>query len=183
MKKFFAIILAILIFVFVHEGLHALVGIAIGEFDSFRIRPIGFEVTVRTPVDQRHGIQWAFFSGVSNLVTILLGYLLLSFVGAFARAQVAIIRIAAYYMILFFLLLDPLNLSIGPFLYGGDIHGIAVGLNIHPYWLQLFFLLVFLINRELAAQVLLPSYGIETKHILLRPWLQKKFFENLTAKS
>lgn len=183
MKKILTIVLSVLIFAFVHEGLHVLVGIAIGEFDSFRIRPIGFEVTVRTPVEQRHGIQWAFFSGVSNLVTILLGYLLLPFVNAFARMQVAMIRNTAYYSTLFFLLLDPLNLSVGPFLYGGDIHGIAVGLGVHPYWLQLFFLLVFLINRELVAQVLLPSYGIETRYVLFRPWLRKRLFEHQAVRS
>lgn len=178
MKKFLSIILAILIFALVHEGLHILVAIAIGEFDSFRIKPIGFEVIARTPIEQRHGIRWAFFSGVSNLATILLGYLLLSFVRVFAQARITLIRNTAYFLILFFLLLDPLNLSLGPFIYGGDIHGIAVGLNLHPYWLQLFFLVVFLINRELAAQVLLPSYRVETRHILFRPWLKKELSEH-----
>jgi len=34
-----------------------------------------------------------------------------------------------YWLTVMFLLLDPLNLSVGPFLYGGDIGGIVAGLD------------------------------------------------------
>ena len=68
------------------------------------------------------------------------------------------------------MIFDPFNLSIGPFIWGGDINGITTGLRINQYVVQSIFLIILLINRELIAQKLLPEFSIETKHILLRKW-------------
>ncbi len=178
MRKIVPMILSLLFFTLIHEGFHILVALIIGEYEGFHIKPIGFEVLTKTPVNQRQGIQWAFFSGVSNLVTILIGYILFAFSKKFARINVTIVRNTSYFSTVFFLSLDPLNLSIGPFIYGGDIFGIATGLNIHPYWLQMFFFGIFLIHRELIAQQVLPSYGVNANLFLWRPWLPKKLFQN-----
>jgi len=84
------------------------------------------------------------------------------------------LKAVIYYWTILSLLLDPLNLSIGPFIYGGDANGIAAGLNIHRYVIQAAFLGVFLINRELVAQKLLPMFGVKTDHPLLKPWVRLK---------
>jgi hypothetical protein len=64
------------------------------------------------------------------------------------------------------LLADLFNLSVGPFIYGGDANGIAAGLGINRYIIQMIFLVVLLVNRELVAQKLFPMYNVPIKHIL-----------------
>jgi hypothetical protein len=172
MKKWLAFLLAVVVFFTVHEGLHALTAAVYGEYEAFHVRPIGLEVTFRTPVDERSGIRWAFISGTSNLATLMLGYVLLAFGRRVARSRSVFLKASIYYLTLLGLLLDALNLSIGPFIYGGDANGIAVGLGISRYLIQAIFFLILLSNRELVAQKLLPMYEVKTDHPLLRPWVQ-----------
>lgn len=172
-KRVLAFLLALAIFAAVHEGMHAFIAMLYDEFEAFHIRPFGLEVTFRTPVEERHGIQWVFISGIGNLVTIMLGYMLLSFGKWFARLRSLFLKSTLFYLTLVLLLADPLNLSIGPFIYGGDANGIAIGLGIHRYVIQMIFLVVFLVNRELVAQELFPMYEVQVKHILFRPWIPR----------
>ena len=172
MKRWLAFLLAAVIFFAIHEGMHALVGALYGEYEAFHIRPIGLEVQFRTPVAERGGVQWAFLSGVSNLVTVLMGYLLLVFGERFSRPRSLFLRATLFYLTLFSLLIDPLNLSVGPFIYGGDANGIAVGFGIDRVVIQMIFLVVLLVNRELVAQELFPMYGVQVKHFLFQPLIR-----------
>jgi len=172
MIKWLAFILAVIVLVVVHEGTHAVVGTVYDEYEAFHIRPLGFEVTFKTPVSERSGVQWSFISGSSNLVTLTMGYLLLLFGQRFAHSRIAFLKAGIYYLTTLSLLVDPFNLSIGPFIYGGDANGIAAGLDISRYVIQVVFFLVLFVNRELVAQKLLPMYGVRTRHPLFRPWIQ-----------
>jgi hypothetical protein len=174
LKKWLAFLLALLIYFAIHEGAHALFATLFGEYDAFHIRPIGFEVTYQTPVDERYGIHWAFIAGMSTVMTLALGYVLLAFGNQFAGAKNVFLKASFYYTTFLSLLLDPLNLSIGPFIYGGDATGVAVGLGINRYLIQIVFFLIFLANREIIAQKLLPMYNVRTEHLLLRPWFRVK---------
>mgnify|MGYP005814345725 CR=1 FL=1 len=171
MNKWLAFVFAVMILLVIHEGSHALVAAIYGEFESFHIRPLGLEVVFRTPVGERAGIQWAFISGASNVVTLLIGYSLLMLRRRCNRIKDGLFRASAYYLTLISLLLDAFNLSIGPFIYGGDVNGIAVGLGISRYWIQGIFFLVMLANHELVARELLPAYNVQTSHPLLKPWI------------
>jgi len=75
---------------------------------------------------------------------------------------------------IYLLILDPLNISIGPLIYGGDANGIAVGFGVNRWLVQAIFFVLFILNRELAAQKILPAYGISTRHPLLIPWFAKR---------
>jgi hypothetical protein len=172
MKKWLAFILAVLIFAAVHEGAHALVAAFYGELKGFQVRPFGLEVIFRTPTEERAGVQWAFISGTSNVLTLLLGYALLVLGQKCNRIQSAFLKASVFYLTLLSLLLDALNLSIGPFIFGGDVNGIAVGLGVNRYLIQAFFLMVVLVNRELIAQMLFPAYNVQPRHPLFRPWFQ-----------
>ena len=173
MKKWIAFIAAVLIFFTLHEGLHALTALPFGEYQAFHIRPLGFEVTFNTPVAERTGSHWALISGASNIATIGMGYILLALTPHLARLKSNFLKATAYYLAFLGLLLDPLNLSVGPLLYGGDANGIAFGLGISRWVIQVVFALIFLFNHELVARVLVPGYGMETEHVLLRSWLTK----------
>jgi hypothetical protein len=83
-----------------------------------------------------------------------------------------IVRELAYWFALLLILLDPLNLSVGPFLYGGDAQGIAVGFDVRVGVVQALSLVLLMVNRELAAQVVLPAFGVAATHPLLRPLLR-----------
>ena len=173
MKKWLAFLLAVLTYVALHEGAHALVAAIFGELETFRVRPfaLGFEVILRTPTDERSGIQWAFISGTSNVLTLSLGYSLLMFSEKCNRLQSSFLKVSLFYITFFLLLIDAFNLSIGPFIFGGDVNGIAVGLGVNRYLIQALFFLVMLANRELVAQKLFPAYHVQSRHPLLKPWI------------
>lgn len=174
MRKYLTVILAIIIFAIIHEGTHALMAMAFEEYEAFQVHPYGLEVIFKTPVAERQGIKWGFISGMSNFITIVLGYSMFLFRVKIARLQSSFLGSLGYWLIVLFLLVDALNLSIGPFIYGGDIGGIVVGFGINQYLVQIVFFVILLINRELIAQKLLPVYGIKTKHPLFRPWISPK---------
>ncbi len=174
MRKLIAITLAVIIFAILHEGLHALAASFYGEYEAFHLRPYGLEVTVKTPVEERQGFQWAIFSGLPNAGTILLGYLLLAERHFLASLHITFLRNLGYWLTLIFLLIDPLNLSIIPLIFGGDVNGIAVGLGVPVLLIQAFALLLLLVNRELVVQALLPAFGVVTSHPLFKPLLRRQ---------
>lgn len=173
MKKLLIILIAVLLFAIVHEGLHALIAAAYGEFDAFHIRPFGLEVTVKTPTEQRTGFMWAVFSGLPNLVTTLIGYLLYASRRGLASLSNTFLRSLAYFATLIFMLFDPFNLSLIPFLFGGDINGIVVGTGLPRLLIQAAALLVLLFNRELIARHVLPAFNVVTDHPFFKPWLSR----------
>jgi len=169
-----AIIIISIIHESIHESTHALIAMAFDEYQVFQVHPYGLEVIFKTPVAEREGIQWGFISGMSNVVTLLMGYLLFLFRVKIARLQSSFLSVLGYWLIILFLLLDAFNLSIGPFIYGGDIGGIVIVFGINQYLVQFVFIVILLLNRELIAQKLLPVYGIKTKHPLFLPWIRLK---------
>lgn len=177
MKRWLSLLTALVLFFIVHEGSHAVIALLFGEFDAFHIRTFGMEVTFNTPVTERSGFHWAIISGTGNLVTLLIGYSLFVYRGHFAQWKNWFWKASIYYATLLFLVLDAFNLSIGPFIYGGDANGIAVGLGVNRFIIQAIFFVVLLVNRELIAQKLLPAYNVKTNSLLLRPWVKKRSIE------
>ncbi len=173
MRRWLPFFFALVILLAVHEGMHAGLAALHGEYRSFHVRLIGLEVEYRTPTEQRSGVQWALISGAGNLVTVCMGYVLLMAGRRLARLRNLFLRASCLYLTLLSLLADPLNLSIGPFIYGGDANGIGVGLGVSRYVIQAVSLAVLLVNRELVAQVLFPTYGVRVRHILFRPLLRR----------
>ena len=110
MRKWLAFLLAVIVLAVIHEGTHAVVAAFYSEYEAFHVRPLGFEVTFRTPVIERRGVQWAFISGASNLVTLMMGYLLLLAGHRFAHSRAAFLKTGIYYLTMLSLLVDPFNL-------------------------------------------------------------------------
>jgi len=167
-----AFVAAFIVVSMVHEGFHAVTSALYGECSHFVVHPYGFEVVYRTPVELREGFRWFIISGAGNVATPLLGYLLLRSIDALRRLPPAL-GACAYWLTLMLLVADPLTLSLGPFLYGGDAYGVALGLGVPVYLVQGAAFMVFLLNRELVATRLLPAFGVETSHPLFVPWFRK----------
>lgn len=174
MKRWLSFLLAGVIFVVIHEGTHAIIAMLFGEYEAFHLRSFGMEVTFNTPAAERSGIQWAFISGLSNLLTLVIGYVLLIFSDKFAQLNHWFWKAVVYYLTMLCLVLDAFNLSIGPFIYGGDANGIAVGLGINRGVIQIFFFLVLLVNRELIAQKLLPTFKVKAANFIFKPLIKLK---------
>jgi hypothetical protein len=171
-KSILSFLFAYIILVTLHEGAHAILALIYGEFADFIIKFYGYEVVYLTPPDQRTGLHWMFISGISSLLTIAFGYFFFLKKVHFVQLQGWLIRTTVFWVVILGLIMDPLNLSVGPFIYEGDALGIELGSGIPLLWIQLFFFAVFLINRELAAQVWLPAFGVHTRHPLLMPWFR-----------
>ncbi len=178
MKKISSLILAVLIFIIIHEGMHVFMALLFNEFDTFKIHSYGFEVVFKTPIPQRTGLKWGFISGTSNIVTLLIGYLLFFNRKKMSCLRNSFARILGYWLIFVFLLFDALNLSLLPFFMGGDIGGIAAGFGVNKYLIQIVFFVILLINRELIIHKLFPIYGVKINHPFFKPLLRnttKKF--------
>ena len=172
-RNHLSLLAAIVLVAVLHKGMHAGVAIAYGEFQAFRIRPLGLEVVYSTPAPERHDSQWALIAGASSVATLALGYALFVIRRDAARFRSPFLRAAFYWLTMLGLLVDPLNLSIGAFVYGGGANGIAFGLGVSRYWVQAVSGAVLLANRELVVQKLLPAYGVTTRHPLFVPWLRR----------
>ena len=164
MKECLVLLTAIVLFVFVHEGIHALLARVFDDYRSVRVHPYGLEVIYKTPVAEREGIKWGFISGMSNGSTLFFGYCLFLFRAKAGSLRSRFLRKLVYWATIFLMLGDPFNLSIGPIIYGGDIGGLVVGFGINKSLLQGVFFMILLFNRELIAQGLLPVFGIKTNH-------------------
>jgi magnesium-transporting ATPase (P-type) len=173
MRNLITFLLALLIFSIIHEGAHILTAMALDEYKAFDIKFYGLEVSFKTPEEERNGFTWALISGTSNIITIALGYCLFAIRHRFVISRSLFFASLGYWLSILFLTIDPLNLSIGALLYGGDATGIAIGLNLNRWLIQGVFLIIFLVNREIVAQRLIPDFGISTVHPLFRPWFPK----------
>jgi hypothetical protein len=173
MRNLTTFLLAFLIYTVIHEGAHALTAMALDEYEAFHVRLFGLEVTFKTPVEERTGFKWTLISGTGNIVTIALGYCLYAIRHRLAASRSRFVAGLGFWLSVLFLVVDPLNLSIGPLIYGGDATGIAIGLNVSRWLIQGVSLAIFLVNREITAQRLLPSFGVSTVHPLFRPWLPR----------
>jgi hypothetical protein len=173
MRKWLIVILYALIYILIHEGSHVLVSTTFGEFNSLKWTVISPEVVFNTPVPERAGFQWALIAGVPSVITISLGYLLLGYREKAAQLESQFYKGLVYFQTMVLMIADPLNLSIGPFVYDGDAIGVSVGLGISQYIIQAIFFILLLVNRELIATKLLPAFGVDTNHLLLHPWFTR----------
>lgn len=174
MKRWLAFLIAAIVIALIHEGTHAIMAAMYHELDAFQAHLFGLEVIYKTPPAEREGVHWALISGTSNLATLSLGYIFLSFGGRFAASRSWLLKSGALYLTVLALLADPFNLSLGAFIYGGDANGIAVGLGVNRYLIQAVFFLVLLINRELIARRLFPLYAVQVSSFFFQPWIGAK---------
>jgi len=174
MKNWLYFVIAIMLYMLIHEGHHAYIALLFNEYDAIKIHWYGPEVLFVTPVAERTSeIKWFFISGISNLITLLIGYLLFIMKEKIINIKLSSLRSILYYVTIVFLLFDAVNLSIGPFFYGGDINGISTGLKIKPWIIQILFGTILLINRELIVKFM-KHFGIKSNNILFKPWYRER---------
>ena len=110
-RRYFYFILASLTYLVVHEGMHILQALMWGVYKGIRILPLGIEVEIIQPLTIG-GFKLAAFSGLSSVVTVSTGYLLLLFSSQMVKLKSQPLKNYVYYVTLVFLLLDPVYISL-----------------------------------------------------------------------
>ncbi|MFA5815330.1 MAG: hypothetical protein WC865_06900 [Bacteroidales bacterium] len=173
MKNWIYFLIALILYMVIHEDIHVVVSLLYGEYHSIVIHWYGPQVIFVTPVAERiPDIKWFAISGVSNFATLLAGYILYSLKKKINLVKSTHLRSILYYVTIVFLLFDAINLSLGPFFYGGDINGISAGLKIKPWIIQILFGCVLMINRELIVKYM-NFFGVSSSNILFKSWYNK----------
>lgn len=168
MKRWVYFLIAIVSYLIIHEYCHVMMSSIFNEYEKIDFHWYGPEVLYSTPVEGRTPhIKWFFISGLSNLMTLSLGYLIFFLRNKINNIKDSHIKNILYYAGIVFLLFDAINLSVGPFIYGGDAAGIAAGLKTNKWIIQIFFGIILLVNRELII-TFMRSFGIKSNHILFR---------------
>lgn len=155
-RKWFALILAILLYYLIHEGSHVLVALLYGVFEQVRILGLGVQVVAK--VELLTDLQTAIFCIVGSIATLLAAYLLLLLMPEITAHKSKVLRAIGYYTTLAFLLLDPIYLSVlYRFVGGGDMNGILL-LGIPEVIVQLIYGAIALMNLFVIIRKVYPAY-------------------------
>lgn len=156
LRKWLALLMAILVYYVVHEGAHCLAAAAYGAFVEVRWLGVGVQVVVNKEL--LSDWQLAVFCLVGSLATLACGYLLIGLAQRICRVSSRLLKAVGYYCTVVLLLVDPIYLS---FLYkcfgGGDMNGIRL-LGWPEPAVQLVYLLVGLGNLLLVYRFVYPKY-------------------------
>lgn len=159
-RRYVYFFLAGLTHIIIHEGIHLIQAHIYGVYQGIRILPLGVEVLITQPLTIG-GVKLALFSGLSSIGTITIGYILLILSPKIIKLNIQTVKNYLYYVTLIFLLLDPLYIALLSFFVGGDINGIAFGLNISHISIRIVFSLIFVSNLYLVCKKLYPAYVIK----------------------
>jgi hypothetical protein len=159
-RKYLYFILAGITYLIVHEGVHLIQALISGIYKGINVLPSGIEVEIVQPLTIS-GIELAAFSGLSSVVTVLIGYVLFVFSPKILKLNKQAVKNYIYYVTFVFLLLDPVYISLLSFFVGGDINGIALGLNIPYMTVRGIYLIIAVFNTYLVYKKLYPAFVIK----------------------
>lgn len=155
-RKWFALLIAIIAYYVIHEGAHTLVALLFGSFDKIRLLGLGVQVVTKTGLMSTW--QIGIFSIAGSLATLLAAYLLLRSTRCIVKSGRRIVKAIGYYTTFALLLIDPIYLT---FLYkffgGGDMNGIKLLLLPEAAW-QIVYGLLTLLNIILIIKYVYPAY-------------------------
>ena len=158
-KQWSGILLAIVSYYIIHEGTHFLLAMILGVFEEIRFAGI-WGIQIVTTEGSLSGMNLALFSGLSSIVTILIGYILALHPSIY-KIKNKNILIGIYYITLCFLLLDPLYMSLlSKFIGGGgDLNGITTGLGTSDIPFRILFGIILIINILLFKNKVCSRYN------------------------
>lgn len=157
LRQYLFFILAGITYIILHEGIHAIQAIILGIYKDIKLHPLGLEIVLKQPLTI-NGMTLARFSGLSSILTIVIGYLIYFLTPRIIKLRKQFLRNYLYFVGFVFLLLDPLYISILSFFVGGDINGIAQGLNTSYTLVRLFYFVIFCLNLYLVIKKYYPQY-------------------------
>lgn len=157
LKLWLGLFISIIIYYIIHEGTHLIQAILSGNFDYVRFVGIfGIEIMIK---EVPTGLELAMFSGLSSIVTILLGYFLIITISKIFMLKSKMMKIIFYYTTIILLVLDPIYMSIlHRFIGGGDMNGVIKGLGVSSVFVSIIFGILFIINSYIIIKKVYPAY-------------------------
>lgn len=154
-RKWSALIIAIASYFLMHEGAHFIYARCIGAFKQINILGAGIQVDIYA--EQMSDTQMGIFCIVGAVATIAVAYLILALTGKIIKSKSLYFRAIMYYIVIAFLLVDPLYLSvIYPFVGGGDMNGIMLLMT--ETTARIVFGAIAALNIFLLIKIALPNY-------------------------
>ncbi|NLC06652.1 MAG: hypothetical protein GX755_01580 [Syntrophomonadaceae bacterium] len=160
LRRYLYFVLAGITYLVIHEGVHIIQAQLFGIYEGIRLLPLGIEVMVTQPLSIG-GVKLAAFSGLSSVVTVLIGYILFALSPKILKLNKQSVKNYIYYVTFLFLILDPVYISLLSFFVGGDINGIALGLDVPYTIIRVIYFFIAVINIYLIYKKLYPAYVIE----------------------
>lgn len=159
-RKYLYYLSASITYLIIHEGVHVILAKTFGVYQGIKILPLGIEVEITQPLTI-DGLRLASFSGLSSITTIVIGYVLFLLTPKLLLLKSQKIKNYIYYVTFVFLLLDPIYISLFSFFVGGDINGIALGLNIPYMAIRGVYFIIAALSGYLVYKRLYPAYVIK----------------------
>ncbi|MGI6648964.1 MAG: hypothetical protein ACOX5W_07880 [Bacillota bacterium] len=160
LRRYLYFVLAGITYLVIHEGVHIIQAQLFGIYEGIRLLPLGIEVMVTQPLSIG-GVKLAAFSGLSSVVTVLIGYILFALSPKILKLNKQPVKNYIYYVTFLFLILDPVYISLLSFFVGGDINGIALGLDVPYMTIRVIYFFIAVINIYLIYKKLYPAYVIK----------------------
>lgn len=157
LKLWIGLVIAIITYYIIHEGTHFIQAILTDNFDSIRLVGLaGIEImTKEVPT----GLSLALFSGLSSVITVVCGYILVIMMPKVFSLSNKMMKVALYYITMILLVLDPVYMSIlHRYVGGGDMNGITEGLGISSLPISIVFSILAVINFYLIIKKVHPAY-------------------------
>lgn len=124
-RKYVALLVAIVVYYIVHEGAHLLAALCYGVFRSIRFMGVGMQVVIEESALSE--TQLGVFCLVGALATFVVAWMLVWAAPRICRMKSKLSRAIFYYISLAMLFVDPVYLSVCySFFGGGDMNGISM---------------------------------------------------------
>lgn len=124
-RKYVALLVAIVVYYIVHEGAHLLAALCYGVFRSIRFVGVGMQVVIEESALSE--TQLGVFCLVGALATFVVAWMLVWAAPRICRMKSKLSRAIFYYISLAMLFVDPVYLSVCyNFFGGGDMNGISM---------------------------------------------------------
>lgn len=156
LRKWSALLLAIIIYYIIHEGAHMIAALLFGSFEKVRLLGLGVQVVTKTELMSNW--QIGVFSIVGSLATLLTAYLLLKLTKYIVLSSNKLAKAIGYYTTFALLLIDPIYLTfLYKFVGGGDMNGIKLLFLPELVW-QIIYGVIALLNIFLFYRFVFPAY-------------------------
>ena len=158
-KLWASLLTAIILYYLVHEGTHLVVALIYGVFENIRLVGI-FGIQIVIADGSLNGVSLAIFSGLSIVVTLIVGYLLYFSTPRIVQWKNKVLIVPMYYATLIFMVLDSLYISVLTLFIGGGgaLNGITTGLNAPDIPFRVVFGIISLVNTYLFIKKVSPQY-------------------------
>ena len=155
-RKWFGVLVAILLYYILHEGAHLLAALCFDVFHQIRFMGIGVQIAARTEL--LTDLQTAVFCVVGSIASLIGAYVLVWAAKFITKSGSKVLKAAGYYATIALLVLDPLYLSVlYRFVGGGDMNG-SLLFGLPEIGVELVYGAIGVVNICIILKYIYPAY-------------------------